>query len=66
MIDAKELQTRAKRQRVALTRAWRDARYKQVIGRYVAAGLLTTTAEIEPYRKPIHVAAALWGRRAVR
>lgn len=62
-MDAKELQRRAKRRRSALSRVWRDPRYKRVLGRYVASGLLTTNTGIEPYRKPIKVEDALWAGR---
>jgi hypothetical protein len=58
--DAGELQRRAKRRQAILARARRDPRYRRVMGRYVAAGLLTTTVAIEPYREPIELADALW------
>jgi hypothetical protein len=63
MMDAKDLQERARQRRAALRRVWRDPRYKRVIGRLVAAGLLTTTADVEPHREPIDVDEALWAGR---
>ncbi len=63
MRDAGELQARAKRRMAALARARRDPRFKRVIGRFRAAGLLTTTMDIEPHREPIRVEEALWAGR---
>ena len=63
MRDARELQARAKRRKAALARAWSDPRFKRVIGRFRAAGLLTTTMDIEPYREPIRVEEVLWAGR---
>jgi hypothetical protein len=59
-MDAKQLQKRAKRRHAELTRVWADARFKQVIGRYVSAGLLTTTTGIQPNSEAIAVKDALW------
>jgi hypothetical protein len=62
-VTATELQRRALRRHAALLQARRDPRYRRVIGRLVAAGVLTTTAKIEPNRKPVRVADALWAGR---
>jgi hypothetical protein len=59
-MDAKQLQKRAKRRHAELTRVWADPRYKQVIGRYVSAGLLTTTTGIQPNSQAIALKDALW------
>jgi len=58
--QARALQLRAKRRYVAIARARRDPRYRRVIGRYVAAGLLTTTLDVAPYRPPIEIDDVLW------
>ena len=63
MMDAKALQTRARRRQAALRRAWTDPRYKRVIGRYVSAGLLTTNVEVAAHREPIEVSDVLWAGR---
>jgi hypothetical protein len=58
--QARDLQLRAKRRHAAIARAKRDPRYKRVVGRYVAAGLLTTTLDVAPYRRPVEVDDVLW------
>lgn len=57
---SKDLQRRAKVRYARVVRRRRDSRYRRVIGRFVAAGLLTTNDEVEPYRGPIAVSDALW------
>jgi hypothetical protein len=57
---ARELQLRAKRRHAAIARAKRDPRYRRVIGRYLAAGLLTTTLDVAPHRRPVEVDDVLW------
>ena len=60
MTDRADIQARAKRRLAALARAWRDPRYKHVIGRLAAAKLLETNMDVEPNREPMHVEDALW------
>jgi hypothetical protein len=51
---------RARRAHDALERRRRDPRYVRVLGRLVAARVLTTNTGARPYRKPIAVEDALW------
>lgn len=60
MMNATELQRRAKRRKVQLDRRRRDARYRRVLGRLVGLGLLTTNEAVPKTRAPIDVAEALW------
>jgi hypothetical protein len=60
VIDANQLRARAKRRHAALLVARRDPRYRRVLGRFVQAGLLTTTAEVKPYTAAVSVHDALW------
>jgi hypothetical protein len=60
MTIAAELQKRAKLRYRRIAARRKDVRYRRVLGRYVAAGLLTTNEEVEPYREPIAVRDALW------
>lgn len=60
MTDAAELRARAGKKAAALQQARRDPRYRRALGRFVAAGLLTTTADVKPVRAPISVEDALW------
>lgn len=62
-MDPTEIKARARRKQAAVRRAWRDPRYKRVMGRYVAAGLLTTNTEVTPHREPIEVHDVLWAGR---
>lgn len=54
------LVARARRAHAALERRKCDPRYRHVLGRLVAAGVLTTNADIPPYRGRITVRDALW------
>jgi hypothetical protein len=63
MKDATALRARARRRAAALKEARRDPRYRRVIGRFVAAGLLTTTGDVPPQRAAITVDDALWAGR---
>jgi hypothetical protein len=58
-----DLLERAKRRQAALAKARRDPRYRRALGRFVAAGLLTTTESIEPHHEAIDVEEALWAGR---
>lgn len=60
MMDAQELQRRAKRRRAELDRRRRDPRYRRVVGRLVGLGLLTTNEDVPATRERIDVAEALW------
>jgi hypothetical protein len=58
--DVAELQKRARKRYKQIARRRADPRYRRVLGRYVAAKLLVTNEEIQPYRAPIEVRDALW------
>jgi len=60
MMNREELVARAKRRHAANLKAQRDLRYRRVLGRFVQAGLLQTTMEVELHREPVSVADALW------
>jgi hypothetical protein len=60
MMNADELQRRAKRRLAELDRRRRDPRYRRVLGRLVGLGLLTTNEALPKTRAPIEVADALW------
>lgn len=60
MSGREDLVARAKKKHAALARTWRSPRYRRVVGRYVAAGLLTTTHDVEPNREPLAIADVLW------
>jgi hypothetical protein len=56
-----ELQAAARKRHQALRRKQRDPRFKKVMGRFVAAKLLTTNIEgIRPHDKPVPLEDALW------
>ncbi len=59
-MNAAEIQARAKRRarRIAERRA--DPRFRRVLGRYVAAGLLQTNEDVLRNRMPMRVADVLW------
>jgi len=59
-----DLQARARQQQRRLNRRRRDPRYRRVLGRLVAAGLLVTNEDVEPYRGRITVGDALWSAAA--
>lgn len=63
MIDTEIIAERARKRRASLTRARRDPRYRRVLGRFVAAGALSTTEDISPYKGPIKIPDALWAGR---
>ena len=60
MMNADELQRRAKRRLAQLDQRLRDLRYRRVLGRLVGLGLLTTNEPVLKTRAPIAVADALW------
>ena len=55
-----ELVERAQARYASIERQRRDPRYRRVLGRFVAAGLLSTSEPTKPHRGPIRVADALW------
>jgi hypothetical protein len=56
-----ELQAAARKRYQALRQKQRDPRFKKVMGRLVAAKLLTTNLEgIRPHDKPVPLEDALW------
>jgi hypothetical protein len=55
-----KLRERARRRHARVERQRRDPRYREVLGRLVGAGLLTTNEEVPARRGPIRVADALW------
>jgi hypothetical protein len=60
MTDVTELQRRAQRKLASIELQRADKRYRKVIGRLVAEGLLITNQAIKPYRRRIDVANVLW------
>jgi hypothetical protein len=60
VIDLAEIQARAKARarRIAQRRA--DPRFRRVLGRYVAAGLLQTNDDVAQHREALRVADVLW------
>lgn len=63
MIDRRQIELRAKRRLAVLSRARNDPRFARVLGRYVAAGLMSTTMDVAPYREPIALQDVLWVAR---
>ena len=56
-----DLQARARKRYQALRRKQRDPRFRKVMGRFVAEGLLATTIEgIPPHDKRVPLEDALW------
>jgi hypothetical protein len=55
-----ELVERAQARYAKIKRQRRDPRYRRVLGRFVAAGLLRSNEQTIPYRGAIRVADALW------
>lgn len=57
----RELRARARKRYQGLRRKQRDPRFKKVMGRFMADGLLTTNIEeIRPHDKPVPLDDALW------
>jgi hypothetical protein len=59
-----ELVERAQARYAKIERQRRDARYRRVLGRFVAAGLLSTSERTIPRRGTVRVADALWAGEA--
>lgn len=57
---ATELAERARARYAQIQRRRRDPRYRRVLGRFVAAGLLSSNEQVVVHRRPIRVADALW------
>jgi hypothetical protein len=55
-----QLVERARARYAKIQRQRRDPRYRRVLGRFVAAGLLSTNDQTIPHRAAIRVADALW------
>ncbi len=55
-----DLVERARARYAKIERQRRDPRYRRVLGRFVAAGLLNTNEQTVPQRGAIRVADALW------
>jgi hypothetical protein len=60
MMDVEELRARARKRLRTIQRLEATPRFRDVIGRYVAAGLLTTNYAVETNRKPMRIADVLW------
>jgi len=58
--DVTLLVERAQARYAKIQRQRRDPRYRRVLGRFVAAGLLSTSEQTKPQRGPIRVKDALW------
>ena len=59
-MDANEVMRRARRRQAGDLRRRLDPRYQRVLGRLVAARLLTTNDPVETHRRRLRVADALW------
>ncbi len=57
---ARELVERARSRYAKIERRRRDPRYRRVMGRFVAAGLLSTNDRTTPHRAAVSVTDALW------
>jgi len=55
-----QLVERAQARYAKVQRQRRDPRYRRVLGRFVTAGLLSTSEQTKPQRGPIRVEDALW------
>jgi hypothetical protein len=60
MMAAEEVQRLARRRYAAISRKRRDPRYRRVLGRLVAAGLLSTTEPVKANRAVLKVEDVLW------
>ena len=54
------LQARAAQRLRSIRRRRRDPRYQQVMGRFVAAGLLRTNESVPEHREPVDVRHVIW------
>lgn len=59
-MDTQTIVTRAKNRLRAIERMEATPRFREVIARYVAAGLLTTNYSVELNRDPMRIADVLW------
>src|SRR5690606_35200406 len=55
-----ELRRKAQQKQKRLERLRRDRRYREVVGVFVHAKLLTTNIEVEPRRGPVALEDVLW------
>jgi hypothetical protein len=58
-----ELRRKAQRKQRRLARLRRDQRYREVLGAFVHAKLITTNDEVEPRKGPVALKAILWAGR---
>lgn len=58
-----ELRRKAQQKQKRLERLRRDRRYREVVGVFVHAKLLTTNIEVEPRRGPVALEDVLWAGR---
>ena len=59
-MDAAAIQKRAQLRMRAVEKRRRDPRYRRVLGRFVADGLLLSNDAVEPYSGPLKVFDVLW------
>lgn len=59
-LTAAQIQARARRRLARIERGRRDPRFRRVVGKLQAMGLLFTNFEVETGKKPLRVADALW------
>jgi hypothetical protein len=59
-LEAEGLRARAKRRYARIARGRQDPRYPRVLGRFKAAGLLSTNYEVPLHRNPVTISDALW------
>jgi muconolactone delta-isomerase len=64
VIDVPDIRARAKARARRIARRRADLRFRRVLGRYVAAGLLQTNEDVVQHRKPLRVADVLWAGEA--
>lgn len=58
-----ELKRKAQRKQRRLERLRRDLRYRDVMGAFVRAKLITTNVEVEPRKGPVALKDVLWAGR---
>jgi hypothetical protein len=60
VIDAEDVQRRARLKLRQIERQRNSRRYQRVLGRFVAEGVLTTNAEVSACRDPVAIEDVLW------
>jgi len=63
VIDPEDIQRRARKRLRVIERMRRDPRYRRVLGRFVAEGVLTTNERVSLHQEALEVADVLWAGR---